>query len=561
MRPLLEVRNLRMETLSGQPIIDDVSFSVAPSEVVALIGESGAGKSTIGLSALGYRRPGLRFSGGEVLLDGHDMLSATPEELRARRGRRVAYVAQSAAAAFNAVHTLGWQITEAPVQHRVMSRSEAVAQMVALATRMHLPEPEAIAKRYPHEVSGGQLQRLMAIMAMSCKPDLLVLDEPTTALDVTTQVEVLAALKETIKQTRTSAIYVSHDLAVVAQIADRIIVLRNGRIVESGPTAQILNAPQQDYTRQLLAAVHVVPKAYAAPRTEQAGEESADVPVLALDGIEASYPPHAASSSFKVLHDISFKIPRGKVLGVIGESGSGKSTLAKVISGLLPQSAGVVRLDGVALSQQIPKRSLQQRKDVQLVVQMPDLAFNPARTVKQALDRHLAFFTGLSAAQRTERIDVLMRTVELDPALASRMPQQLSGGQKQRVSLARALAVEPSLMLCDEVTSALDTVVAASVVALLKKLKREIGQSMMFISHDIATVAELADEVLVLYKGRIVEHKALGDLLAAPSHPYTRKLLASVPELRPGWIEEHRQRAGEFDFADDAIAEDWGRRA
>ncbi|SEM39706.1 peptide/nickel transport system ATP-binding protein [Roseovarius azorensis] len=541
MSKVLDVRSLRMETESGVPIIDDVSFSVASGEVVALIGESGAGKSTIGLSALGYKRPGLRFSGGQVLLNGQDMLSANPAELRARRGREVAYVAQSAAAAFNAVHRLGSQITEAPQQHGIMSRTEAEEQLVRLARQMQLPDPENIARRYPHEVSGGQLQRLMVIMAMACRPDLLVFDEPTTALDVTTQVEVLAALKETLRDSGASAVYVSHDLAVVAQIADRIVVLRNGRMVETGTTAQIIEAPQQTYTRELLGAVNTVPKLKAVPREHTARPPA---PIVELKGIQAAYPKYGKADAAPVLHDINISIPKGRVLGVIGESGSGKSTLAKVISGLLPQTGGEVLLDGQVLSKRIRSRSLAQRRDLQLVVQMPDLAFNPARSIASSLDRQLAFFTDLSAKARKDRIADLMRMVELDPEITQRMPHQLSGGQKQRVSLARALSTEPALLLCDEVTSALDTVVAASIVDLLKKFKHDIGQSMMFISHDIATVAKLADYVAVLKAGCVVELKPLRDLLSKPEHPYTQMLLNAVPDLRPGWLESHRGDAG-----------------
>ncbi len=528
--PVLEIAGLRVATQAGVEVVKGVSLSVGKGEVVALIGESGAGKSTIGLAALGYRRPGLRFAGGSVRLNGADMLALPAEALRLRRGREVAYVAQSAAAAFDPVHTIGWQIIEAPVRFGLKTRPQAWADMVALGRRMRLPEPERIVKRYPHEVSGGQLQRLMAMMAMGCGPDLLVLDEPTTALDVSTQVEVLRAIKDMIRDAGASAIYVSHDLAVVAQVADRIVVLRHGAVVETGDTGRILSQPSDPYTRRLIDAVHVVPRLPAVARSPVEAPP-APPPILQLSAVTARY------GALPVLHDVALTLGRGRVLGVIGESGSGKSTLAKVIAGLLPPVAGAVAFEGRGLAPRVEDRGREDRRAVQLVVQTPDLAFNPMRTVGQSLDRHLAFFTDHDPRARADRIAELLRTVELEPALARRRPAELSGGQKQRMNLARALLVEPALLLCDEVTSALDSVVAASVVRLLRRLKGEIGQAMIFVSHDIATVARLADEIAVLERGRIVEHRATEALLAAPEHPYTRMLLRSVPELRPGWLE------------------------
>lgn len=533
MTAVLAVEDLRVATTAGEEVVKGVSFSVAPGEVVALIGESGAGKSTIGLAALGYRRPGLRIVGGSVRLNGTDLLTLSPEALRSCRGRDVAYVAQSAAAAFDPVHRILWQLTEAPVRFGLKTRAEATADMVALARRMRLPDPDEIVRRYPHEVSGGQLQRMMAMMAMGCGPSLLVLDEPTTALDVSTQVEVLRAIMDVIRAGGTSAIYVSHDLAVVAQVADRIVVLRHGAVVETGETGRLLSAPREAYTRELIDAVHVVPKVPATirPAPEPVAHPAPEPPpLLRLRNVSASY------GALPVLHGIDLELGRGRVLGVIGESGSGKSTLAKVIAGLLPPTEGEVLLDGRLLQPRVEDRRQEDRRAVQLVVQMPDLAFNPARTIGQSLDRHLAYFTDLPRAERTEQIARLLDTVEMLPELADRRPQDLSGGQKQRANLARGLLVNPALLLCDEVTSALDTVVAATVVRLLRRLKRDLGQAMIFVSHDIATVARVADEVAVLERGRLVEHRRTEDLLEAPSHPYTRTLLRSVPELRPGWL-------------------------
>ncbi len=532
MTAMLEIDGLRVADKAGVEVVRGVSLSVAQGEVVALIGESGAGKSTIGLAALGYRRPGLRFAGGSVRLSGEEMLTAPLAALRARRGRDIAYVAQSAAAAFDPVHRIMWQLTEAPIRFGIKSRAQAEADMIALAERLRLPDPARLLRRHPHEVSGGQLQRLMAMMAMGCDPSLLVLDEPTTALDVSTQVEVLRAIKALIRDSGAAAIYVSHDLAVVAQIADRIVVLRHGAVVETGATEAILSAPGEPYTQALIDAVHVVPRIAPVIRPVAASEPATEAaPLLQINDLTARY------GDLPVLHGVSLELRRGRVLGVIGESGSGKSTLARVVSGLLSPSGGSLQLDGRDLPARVTDRSGEHRRRIQLVVQAPDLAFNPARTIGQSLDRHLAFFEKLPRKARAERIRALLEHVEMAPELAERRPDELSGGQKQRANLARALLVKPDLLLCDEVTSALDTVVASSVVHLLRRLKQETGQSMIFISHDIATVARLADEIAVLERGRVVEHRPTRDLLAAPSHPYTRLLLRSVPDLRPGWLD------------------------
>ena len=351
MSALLRIRDLHMEgrrpTGEWMPIVRGVSLEVRRGEVLALIGESGAGKSTIALSSLAYARPGCRFTGGEVSFDGSPVLSLSLEEKRGMRGRRVAYIAQSAAAAFNVAHTLGAQIAEGPLVHGTMPQDEAAARMVDLAGRMRLPEPERIGRKYPHQVSGGQLQRLLAVMAMSCGPDLLVFDEPTTAIDVTTQVEVLAAFKDVIRQSGAAALYVTHDLAVVAQMADRIIVLYGGEIMEQGDTDQILHAPEHEYTRQLMAAVRPPPRANG-PGADL--ESSAQPPVLSLHGVNAGYGgARGGRPGVQILFDVDVDVPRGQAVGIIGESGCGKSTMARVISGLTPAFEGEVRLDGKIL--------------------------------------------------------------------------------------------------------------------------------------------------------------------------------------------------------------------
>ena len=541
MPALLEVDQLKIDARKDDgsllPIVKDVSFKVGRGEVMALIGESGSGKTTIALSALGYTKPGLEFTGGEVRLDGRDVISMLPEERRQLRGQRVAYLAQSAAATFNPALTIGEQVTESVVLHGQLSQEEASRRAESLYRALELPDPERLGRRYPHQVSGGQLQRLMAAMALCGKPNLLVLDEPTTALDVTTQIEVLKAFKAVIKQEGSAAIYVTHDLSVVAQIADHIVVLYAGDVQEHGSAEQIINRPGHDYTRRLMAAVRPPPA--AGQGDELSGEHQRDVPALEARNITAGYGKHSdRTPAVRVLRDVNVAIGRGQTVGVIGESGCGKSTLARVMSGLLAASEGDVLLDGQSLQPDLKKRSRVELQKVQFVFQMADTALNPRQRIDHILGRPLEFYLGLKGREKRKRIGELLHMVELPPEFAGRYPEELSGGQKQRVNLARALAASPEVLLCDEVISALDSIVGANVIELLKRLRKQTGVSFVFISHDLSTVASFADEIVVLYAGRVVEHGRTDQVLSPPYHPYTRLLIASVPELRVGWLEE-----------------------
>ena len=544
MTALLEVDRLTIDARRDDggltPIVKGVSFSVKRGEVVALIGESGSGKTTIALSALGYAKPGLEFTGGEVRLDGRDVISMPREEQRALRGQRVAYLAQSAAATFNPALTIGEQVTESPVLHGQVSRENADHRAEELYRALELPDPDRLGKRYPHQVSGGQLQRLMAAMALCGKPDLLILDEPTTALDVTTQIEVLKAFKSVIKKEGSAAIYVTHDLSVVAQIADHIVVLYAGDVQEHGTADQVINRPTHDYTRRLMAAVRPPPAAGQGDESSDAHRR--DAPALEVRDVTAGYGKRRnGAPALKVLRDVNVAVQRGHTVGVIGESGCGKSTLARVMSGLLPASEGEVLLDGDALPPSLRQRDRSELQKVQFVFQMADTALNPRQRIDHILGRPLEFYLGLKGEAKRKRIGELLHMVELPQEFAGRYPEELSGGQKQRVNLARALAASPEVLLCDEVISALDTIVGANVIELLKRLRRQTGVSFVFISHDLSTIASFADEIVVLYAGRVVEQGPTDRVLSPPYHPYTRLLISSVPELRIGWLEQAMQ--------------------
>jgi len=525
---LLEMRGLRIEGWADDrwnEIVHGIDVTLRRGEVLGLIGESGAGKSTIGIASMGFARPGCRISGGTIVFDGMDLRAASDEQLRQLRGSRIAYVAQSAAAAFNPAHKLIDQYTEAPVQHGVKGKREAEKEAMELYRRLRLPDPEHIGFRYPHQVSGGQLQRAMTAMAMACRPDLIVFDEPTTALDVTTQIEVLAAIKDVVEEFNTAAIYITHDLAVVAQMADRIMVLRYGDLIEEGGARDMLANPKEDYTRRLLAV-----RSY---RKEEAPPDEAPVPLLDVRNVTASY-----GGRVTVLEGIDVKVGRGRTVAVVGESGSGKSTLARVITGLLPPSEGAVLFNGEELPASYRNRTRDQLRHAQMIYQMPDTALNPRQRIRDIIGRPLTFYLGLRGAARNTRIRELLQMIELDPdEFIDRLPGELSGGQKQRICIARALAAEPELIICDEVTSALDQLVAEEILKLLQRLQDDLGVTYLFITHDIATVKAISDEIVVMLEGRIVDQGPKHDILTPPHDPYTDLLLSSVPEMDPDWLE------------------------
>ena len=527
MQVLLDIRELLIEAeIDGQwrPIVNRLDLSLAEGEIVGLIGESGAGKSTLGLAALGFTKSGCRIVSGSIKLRGQELTTLPEDELRRIRGNQVSYVAQSAAAAFNPAHRLIEQFAEAPVQHGKMTKAAAGQRGRALYTQLDLPDPDRIGERFPHQVSGGQLQRAMTAMAMGCEPDVIVFDEPTTALDVTTQIEVLAAIKEAVRSRGAAAIYITHDLAVVAQLADRIMVLRYGDLVEEGDARTLLAHPKEDYTRRLLSVRSL---------REDKLTRQEDTDLLTVDKVSASYP----NSTETVLDDIRIRVDKGTTVAVVGESGSGKSTLARVITGLLPPQEGVVSFNGNPLPPALLDRQKEELRAIQMIYQMPDIALNPRQRVNEIIGRPLEFYLGMQGQKKRDRIRQLLRQIELPENFVDRYPAQLSGGEKQRVCIARALAAEPDLIICDEVTSALDQLVAEGILELLQSLQNDLNLSYLFITHDLATVKAIADDIVVMYRGRIIEQGYKRNILAPPHEPYTELLLSSVPEMDPDWLD------------------------
>ena len=519
---LLSIKGLKIQGFSDEKwhdIINGIDLTLHAGEVLGLIGESGAGKSTLGLAAMGYTQPGCRITAGEIIFDGVDLTKLTDGEKRKFWGNRMTYVAQSAAASFNPARRLIVQTTASTIRAGIKDQASAYEDAQQLYGVLNLPDPKHIGERYPHQVSGGQLQRVMTAMAMSPRPDLLIFDEPTTALDVTTQVEVLASMRSIVEEFNTAAIYITHDLAVVAQMADVIKVLRYGNEVEEAPTRQMLNAPQKEYTKSLWSV-----------RSLEKTQQEAEASILSLQSIDAAYGVE------KVLHDVSIEVPKGSTVAVVGESGSGKSTAARVITGLLPQISGIVRFDGEDLPSALSNRSKDQKRRIQMIYQMADTAMNPRQTVREIIGRPLEFYLSMRGSEQTNRIVELLEMIELDASFMERLPGELSGGQKQRICIARALAAEPDFIICDEVTSALDQIVQEGILKLLLRLQEELGLTYLFITHDISTVKAIADQVVVMNQGEVVEQGLKTEVFSPPHPDYTELLLSSVPEMDPDWL-------------------------
>ncbi|MER5943910.1 ABC transporter ATP-binding protein [Streptomyces sp. NPDC001928] len=594
--PSCSVSGLRVVLGRGGPdVVDDIAFDVAEGEILALVGESGSGKTTIATALLAHTRRGARIDAGTVRLDGRDLLAAPPREARGRRGSEVAYVPQDPAASLNPVMRIGRQIREVLDVHHAGTPAERAARVREVLAEVALPGDDAFLRRYPHQLSGGQLQRVAIAMAFTLRPRVLVLDEPTTGLDVTTQAHVLATVRELCARHAVAAVYVTHDLAVVGEFAHRVAVMYAGRIVEIGPRERIFAAPAHPYTRALLAAVPSVAEprvlegipgsapspgrrpsgcrfhdrcAFAeaecaerepeltavgsGPATEHEPESTAPVltrcrradhvraqpleftvaasvdtgrpePVLTVSGLTARY------GNRPILHGIDLEVGRNECVAVVGQSGSGKSTLSRAIGGLHEEWKGTVSFQGTPLPPGARSRSRELRKAVQYVFQNPYLALNPRMTVGRIVRRPLELFGLAHGADATRRVHELLGQVMLSPAVYDLRPDRLSGGERQRVAIARALACEPELLICDEVTSALDVSVQAAIVGLLEELRASRGLSMLFVTHNLALVRSLATRVAVLSDGLIVEEGPTADVLDRPSAAYTQQLLRDTP--------------------------------
>ncbi len=517
---------------SGHRVVvaEDISFSLRAGRTLGLVGESGSGKSTVARALLGHLRDGSAIDAGTVTVLDHDVFALDGESLRRLRGEQVALVAQNAGHALTPSMRVGAQVREALLVHGLPAQRDRVEELFRL---VRLPSPETIGGRYPHELSGGQQQRVAIAMAVATRPRILVLDEPTTALDVVTQAAVLALVNDLISDLGMSVLIVSHDLGVVSAVADEVLVMNAGRPVESGPTARIMSSPQEDYTRMLIEAA---PRIHGVPLPDDRDHLDDDV-ILRCRGVDIRY-PHAPNLAVR---GFDLELRRGETVAIVGESGSGKSTVATALAGLVDTERGEIKLrdaDGTVhdLLGSAARRTVTVRSAVQLVFQNADLALNPRRTVGDAVGRPLTVF-GLASGRADARARVarLLDEVGLGAEFAGRVPAQLSGGQRQRVGIARALAAGPTLLIADEITTALDVSVQAAVLALLDELRREHALSCLFISHDLAVVRSIADRIVVMKDGHIVEAAPTDRLFTDPRHPYTRTLLEAV--LEPGHTE------------------------
>ena len=540
MEKLLTINDLSVSFGRGAgelKAVTSMRLQIEKGQIVALVGESGSGKTVTALSVtrlLPY--PLAWHPRGSIKFDSQELMGATEPKMRAIRGNRISMIFQEPLNSLNPLHSVEKQIKEVLHLHKRMSDGKARERVEELLDLVGMPEASSRLHAMPHEFSGGQQQRFMIAMALANEPELLIADEPTTALDVTTQIEVLQAFKKLIRDKHTSAIYVSHDLAVVAQVADDILVLKDGEMIEYGPVDQIIHEPSQDYTRELISAAHVMPKRMPEIRTPtiQTTQEDVTEPLLVVDNVTAGYGPN---HQHLVLHSVSIEAHAGRTIGIIGESGSGKTTLGRVISGLMGCKQGEVRLGGMPLAGSIGTRSRDELRSIQFAFQMADVALNPRHRIRKILGRPLKFYFKMSKGEADHRVDELLDTVELPASFADRFPRELSGGERQRINLARSLTAEPKLMICDEITSALDTIVAEAILKLLRELQERLKIAYVFISHDLSTISKVADTIAVMRDGKIVEYGSTVEILTPPHHNYTELLLSSVPELRTDWLD------------------------
>ncbi|WP_420881091.1 ABC transporter ATP-binding protein [Rhodococcus sp. (in: high G+C Gram-positive bacteria)] len=521
---LLDIRDLTITFGPARPAVDSASLDVARGEIVALVGESGSGKSMTARAILGLLPDGAAAR-GSIVLDGTELMGATDADLDRLRGSTVSLIFQEPQSALNPVRRIGWQLREAIRAHRRISKADARAAAVDLLRQVEIPDPERRVDYYPHQLSGGQKQRVAIALALAGEPDLLVADEPTTALDVTVQAEILALLDRIRSRTGMGILLITHNMGVVAQHADRVVVMRAGRVVETGSVHAVFDAPTHLYTRSLLAAVPRLPVEVAVTPPPTSG---ADV-VLEFDAATVTYPARHGSPSFRAVDQVTLTVRRGEVLGLVGESGSGKTTLGRAAVGLVPLTGGRVLVEGHDLGEIAARQLRELRRDVAFVQQDPATSLDPRLTVGASVREPLDVHRVGSTDDRRRRVLELLDAVRLPGAFADRFPPQLSGGQRQRVALARALALRPKLLIADEPTSALDVSVQAEVLELFTAIQQDLGFACLFVSHDLAVVHQIADRVSVLRSGSVIETGPVDTVFTTPRDPYTRALIDAVP--------------------------------
>ncbi len=528
MTPLVRIENLSIR-LPGEAdrrhAVEDLSLDIAAGEIVCVVGESGSGKSMTASALMGLLPDGLAVDTGRILLGEEDLLTFSEARMRKVRGARIGMIFQEPMTALNPLQTAGRQIAEVLLTHTGMGRAEAGARAVALLAEVGIPDPPLAAEAYPHELSGGQRQRVMIAMALALEPQVLIADEPTTALDVTVQAQILDLIRAIQKRVGMGILFITHDFGVVAEIADRVLVMQHGKVVERGAARDVLTDPQHPYTRALIAAVPSLdpPPARALP----------DEAVMAVAGLSKTYSTGGGllGRTRRVTHAVksaSFTLPRGATIGVVGESGSGKSTLARCLIRLLDPDAGSVRLGEVEFSALRGAELRRNRPLMQMVFQDPFASLNPRRSAGDLVTQGM-IARGMPRAEAWARARELFGLVGLDPEAVNRLPHQFSGGQRQRIGLARALALEPRVLIADEAVSALDVSVQARVLELLRDLRERLSLSMVFITHDLRVAAQVCDSVIIMRRGEIVEQGSVAAVFADPQHPYTRNLLAAVP--------------------------------
>lgn len=541
--PLLSLRDVSVtfQTPNGPAeVTREVSFDVSAGETVAVVGESGSGKTVTAMTILDLLPDTASYSGA-MIYRGEDLFASSTERIRQLRGGEISMIFQEPMTAFNPVYTVGRQITDAIRSHRPMSRTAARAEAVRLLRDVGIPEPERRVRSYPHQLSGGQRQRAMIAMAIANDPVLLIADEPTTALDVTVQAEILALLKRLQRERGMGIVLITHDMGVVAEMADRVVVMQKGDVVESAEVFEVFSAPSHEYTRALLAAVPRV--GTGADAADESPQESEETPALEVENLCIRYPGSFLKKGFLAVDDVSFSIPRGTVMALVGESGSGKSTIGKAVVGLIPPESGTLRIAGHAATEGRAGERRALRSAYAMVFQDPASSLNPRLTIGESIaEPFIVHRPEMRRAEREGRVAALLDQVELPSAWHTRYPHELSGGQRQRIGIARALALDPSLLIADEPTSALDVSVQASVLELFRALQRELGFSCLFISHDLAVVDLLASEVAVLQAGRIVEIGRTDTVLRHPREEYTRRLIEAAPVPDPA-IQRERAAA------------------